>query len=71
MTAKGENNICIFERQVLRKIYGPVNIDNIWRIWNNTEIDKLREGADIVGFIKAQRIKWLGHILRMDPSKAN
>jgi hypothetical protein len=48
---------------------GPVNIDNIWRIQNNLEIDNLIKVADIVRFIKAQRDKWLGHIQRMDQAR--
>ena len=66
LTAKDENNLRIFERQIPRKIYGPVNI---WRVQNNMEIGKLIEGADIVRFIKAQRVKWLGHIQRMDRAR--
>ena len=69
LSVLNENNIRIFERHILRKIFGPVNFDNIWRIRNNMEIDKLIEGADIVRFIKAQRIKWLGHIQRMDQAR--
>ena len=34
LTAKDENNLRIFEGQIIRKIFGPVNIDNVWRIRN-------------------------------------
>jgi hypothetical protein len=53
----------------LRKIFGPVNTDNIWRTRNNMETDKLTEGTDTVRFIMAKRIKWLGHIQRMDRAR--
>jgi len=39
LTAKDKNNLHIFERQILKKIFGPVNIDNIWRTRNNMQID--------------------------------
>jgi hypothetical protein len=32
-------------------------------------IDNLKEGADILRIIKAQRIKWLGHIQRMGQAR--
>jgi hypothetical protein len=54
LTTKHENNLRIFERQILMKIFCPVNIDNIWKIRNNMEIYKLIEAADVVRFIKAQ-----------------
>jgi hypothetical protein len=70
LTAEDENNIRIFERLILRKIFGLINTDNIWRIRSNMEIDKLIKGADIVRFINAQRIKWLVHIQRMDQARS-
>jgi len=69
LTVEDQNNLRIFERKILSKIFGPVSIDNMWRIRNNMEIDKLVEGADIVRSIKAQRIKWLGHVQRMDQTR--
>jgi len=61
-----ENALRRFERKVLRKIYGPVLDKGVWRIRYNNELCKLTGGEDIVRFIKAQRIQWLGHVERMD-----
>jgi len=68
-TAKDENNLPIYETQLLRKLINPVNIDNIWRIRNNMEIDKLIGRADIERVIKAQKIKRLGHVQRMEQAR--
>jgi hypothetical protein len=70
LTEKDEMRLRIFEIQILRKIFGPIQIGkDIWRIRNNAELVQVINGADIVRFIKAQRIKWLGHIQRMDTSR--
>jgi hypothetical protein len=56
----------MFERKIIRKIYGSVMENNIWRIRYNEEINTLLKGEDIVRFVKSQRIRWLGHVERME-----
>jgi hypothetical protein len=50
----------VFARQILRRIYGPVQTEEGWRVRNNDELEKLMRGEDtsIVNYIRAQRIKW-------------
>jgi hypothetical protein len=43
---------------MLRKIYGP-----------NLELDTLTGGVNIVRYIKAQRLRWFGHIQRMEDDR--
>ena len=59
-------NLMIFERKILRKIFGPTKeVNGLWRIKTNEELDVLIKRKNIVRFIKAQRLKWLGHVERM------
>ena len=56
----------IFERRIMRKIFGPTRTnDGYWRIKTNQEINEMLIGQNIIGFIKKQRLKWLGHFERM------
>jgi hypothetical protein len=66
LTERNMNYLMIFERRILRKIFGPVQEGDGWRIRNNHELSKLIGGANILMFIKAQRLKWWGHMHRME-----
>ena len=60
----------IFERRILKKIFGPVqNEDGSWRIKMNYELNELTGNADIVRFITSRRMAWLGHVMRMDDKR--
>jgi hypothetical protein len=49
-----------------RKIFGPTRTDDGYRrTKTNQEINDLLKGQNIIGFIKKQRLNWLGHVERM------
>ena len=60
-----ERALAVFERKILRKICGPVNENELWRIRRNDELEAIIKGENIVRFIKCHRIRWLRHIERM------
>ena len=67
LTNRDEQYLRIFERRILRKIFGPVeNEDGFWRIRKNYELNDLIKKADIVRFVKSKRMAWLGHVIRME-----
>jgi hypothetical protein len=60
------NKLIIFERKIMRKILGLTRSDNGYRrIETNQEINNILKGKYIIGFIKKQRLNWLGHVERM------
>ena len=55
----------IFERKVMRKIYGPIRVGNDeWRIRTNRELQDLWKEENIIGIVKSTRLRWLGHVER-------
>lgn len=66
LTESEANKIAVFERKILRKIFGPVILpDETFRIRYNDELDNLIEGDTILRYVKRQRLSWLGHMVRM------
>lgn len=69
MTQKDEQNLRVFERRILRSIFGALYENGSWRRRYNHELDQLLGGPDIVRTIKVNRLRWLGHVHRMDGSR--
>ncbi|GFW39008.1 uncharacterized protein TNCV_1830001 [Trichonephila clavipes] len=66
--SRADENISIYERKILRFIFGGIQANGTWRR-SNFELYQSYKESDIVNFIKIQRIKWAGHIVRMDENR--
>jgi len=70
MTVTEQNCLLVFERRVLRKIYGPtLDNDGTWRIKTNEDLEILIKKKNIVRFIKSQRLRWAAHVTGMDTTR--
>ena len=71
MTKTDTEQINIFERKVYRRTLGPVydNEKEKWRILTNNEIYAMVKKPTITETIKLNRLRWFGHVERMEENK--
>jgi len=63
-TKSNEGKLGVFERKILRKIFGPKrNNDCEYEVRDNRELDK---EPTIVGSMKSTRMSWAGHVWRSE-----
>ena len=63
-TQADEDALGVLERRVLRAIYGPVKEGQEYRSRHNHELYLLFQDADIVTVLRANRLRWAGHVFR-------
>ena len=58
------------EIKILRRIFGPKRYENgEWRRLYNEEIHSLYRSPNIVRVIKSRRLRWAGHVARMEDGR--
>jgi len=50
-------------------LYGPKYENGEWRGRTNRELGEMSKGGNIVNWMKGQRIRWLGHLERMEEDR--
>jgi hypothetical protein len=63
-----EHRLRVSENRVLRRIFSPKRdeVTGGWRKLHNEELHDLHSSPSIVRVIKARRMRWAGHVARME-----
>jgi hypothetical protein len=72
LTLREKHRLRVFQNRVLRGIFGPKRdkVTGGWRKLHNEELHNLYSLPSIITTIKSRRMKWAGHVARME-SKRN
>ena len=68
---EGEHRLRVFENRVLRRVFGPRRhgATGQWRKLHNEELNDLYSSPNIVRMIKSRRLRWAGHVARMEEGR--
>jgi len=69
LNKNNQTKLEIWERKVLRKIFGGKNTEFGWERRTNAELYELYNDNKITDYIRGRRLQWLGHLERMDDSR--
>ena len=66
-----EHRLRVFENRVLRRIFGLKRdgVTREWRKLHNEELNDLYSSPSIVRVIKWRRMRWAGHVARMEEGR--
>ena len=61
----------MFGNRILRRIFGPKRDENgEWRRIHNEELHSLYCSLNIVRVIKSRRLRWAGHVARIEEARS-
>ena len=71
LALREEHRLRVFENRVLRRIFGPRRdgVTGEWRKLNNEKLNDLYSSLNIVRVIKSRRMRWAGHVARMEEGR--
>jgi hypothetical protein len=63
-----EYRLRVVENSVLRRIFGPNRDDAAgeWKKQHNEELNVLYSSLNIFRFIKSRKVRWAGHVARIE-----